>query len=408
MLNFITIIARIYGDGWKAGLGNYHQIWAVLRYLGRGVVMSLEKKCKVGVLILVLILIVGFYDLRGHSAVNNAPPAPSWYVPCFRLPSKASFCGEPVPLGSWDVRDRFDREFTIVTQSHAQVYLWLKREQRYFPWLDGMLARMGLPSDLKYVAVAESNLMSYAVSSAGATGPWQFMASTACRYGMTCNSVIDDRYDFEKSATAAFRYLKHLHDVFHNWTLAAAAYNCGEKRIEDAIKLDRSDSYYNLVLPIETERYIFRILAIKQVMEHPEKYGYYLPRGAGYRPIIFSRVRVRLPGPMPIIVAAESAGVTYRAIKVLNPELISDVIPRGNSTVRVPEGRAKRFQRGVAAWKSAWKPTYKPAFVVHRVRRGETLDSIARRYHVTRGQLCRWNHITGSKILIGQRLKIHR
>lgn len=366
--------------------------------------MPRDRTCKVGVLVLVSVLFLGFYGLRSRGAVNSAPPAPSWFVPCFRLPARANFCGEPVPLGSSDVSERLDREFTIVTQSHAQVYLWLKRERRYFPWVAQTLARMGLPDDLKYVAVAESDLTSRAVSPAGAVGPWQFMAPTACRYGMTCNAEVDDRHDFERSTVSAFEYLKHLHDVFQNWTLAAAAYNCGEKRVEAALAKDGSTSYYDLVLPQETERYVFRILAIKEVLEHPARYGYYLPKGAGYPPVLFSTVRVSLPGPMPILSAAGAAGVTYRAMKLLNPELVSDVIPRGDSTVRVPEGRAGQFTKGVAAWKAA----YKPVVLVHQVERGETLESIAHRYSTTRKELCRWNHISGDKIRIGQKLTILR
>ncbi len=366
--------------------------------------MPLERKCRVGVLILVFGLMLGFYGGGSRGAVDNGPSAPSFSVPFFKLPDKADFCGEPVVLGSSDVYERFDREFTIVTQSHAQVYLWLKRKDRYFPWADATLARMGLPGDLKYVAVAESDLMSHVVSRAGAAGPWQFMADTACRYGMTCNAGVDERYDFEKSATGAFQYLKHLHDLFHNWTLAVAAYNCGERRLETAIGQDKSDSYYSLVLPQETERYVFRILAIKEVLENPARYGYYLPKGSGYAPLLFASVRVSLPGPMPILVAAESTGATYRDIKVLNPELISDVIPRGDSTVRVPDGRAKQFEKAVASWKSAFKPTVE----VHQVLRGETLDSIAHHYNASREQLCNCNHITGNKVRIGQKLKIYR
>ena len=174
--------------------------------------MPPERKCKLGVLVLVFSLMLGFYALRGRGAVNSAPPAPSSFVPCFKLPEKAELCGEPAPLGSSDVYERFDREFTIVTQSHAQVYLWLKRKERYFPWVARLLSRMGLPLDLKYVAVAESDLVSHVVSRAGAAGPWQFMADTADRYGMTCNAAVDDRYDFERSASSAFQDLKHLHD----------------------------------------------------------------------------------------------------------------------------------------------------------------------------------------------------
>ena len=364
--------------------------------------MPLERKCRVGVLILVFVLMLGFYDGGGRGSVSSGAVAPRAFVPCFKLPAKAEFCGEPVPMGSSDVHERFDREFTIVTQSHAQVYLWLKRKERYFPWVEGLLSRMGLPGDLKYVAVAESDLMPRVVSPAGAAGPWQLMADTAGRYGMARSAVLDERYDFESSAGAAFQYLKHLHDLFHNWTLAAAAYNCGENRVKAAMEQDKSDSYYSLVLPRETERYVFRILAIKEVMENPAAYGYYLPKGTGYAPVIFAAVRVNLSVAMPITVAAESTGVTYRDIKLLNPELISDVIPKGGITVRVPEGRQKQFEKAAAAWES----THKPTVEVHVVLRGETIDSIALRCNITRGQLCKWNHIADNKVRIGQKLKI--
>jgi hypothetical protein len=325
-------------------------------------------------------------------------------VPYFDLPEKADLCSEPVPLGSADVRERFDREFTIVTQSHAQVFLWLKRTERYFPWIEKQLAARGLPDDLKYVTVAESDLITSSVSHAGAAGLWQFMASTAASYGIKQSSLIDERYDFEKSATAAFGYLKDLHDLFQNWTLAVAAYNCGEKRIQAEIGKQKAGSYYFLKLPQETERYVFRILAIKEVLRNPEKYGYHLPHGAGYPPIIFEKVNVNLPGPMPIEAAAQAAGVTYRELKVLNPCLISEVLPTGGLAIRVPEGSAKRFETGVEIWKS----TFKPTLLVHKVSRGETLGSIAVKYSLSKQQICGWNNIASDKVRIGQKLKIYR
>jgi soluble lytic murein transglycosylase-like protein len=347
---------------------------------------------------------MGFYGAGGWGGVDSRPPDVTWVVPYFGLPEKAELCGEAVPLGSADVRERLDREFTIVTQSHAQVYLWLKRTERYFPWIEKQLASRGLPDDLKYVAVAESDLMPWAVSHAGAVGPWQFMADTATSYGITQSAAIDERYDFEKSAVAAFGYLKDLHDMFQNWAVALAAFNCGERRMEVEIGKQKVNSYYFLKLPQETERYVFRILAIKEVLEHPEKYGYHLPKGAGYQPIIFESVKVDLPGPMPIAVAAESAGATYRELKVLNPCLVSDVIPKGDLTIRVPEGSGKRFEKEVEVWKS----TFKPSVVVHKVSRGDTLDSIAQKYNSTRQQICIWNHIAGNRIRVGQTLKIYR
>ncbi len=366
--------------------------------------MPLERKCRLGVLVLVVVMMLGFYGAGGWGEIDSKPAATAWLVPYFELPARAELCGEVVPLGSADVRERFDREFTIVTQSHAQVYLWLKRMERYFPWIEKQLASRGLPDDLKYVTVAESDLMASAVSHSGAAGPWQFMANTASCYGMAQSTAIDERYDFEKSATAAFRYLKDLHDLFQNWALSVAAYNCGESRIQTEIVKQRTNSYYSLKLPLETERYVFRILAIKEVLSNPEKYGYHLPKGAGYQPVIFEKVKIQLPGPMPIAAAAESAGVTYRELKMLNPCFVSDVIPKGELTVRVPEGRVKRFEKGVETWASAFKPT----LLVHKVSRGETLDSIALKYNSTRQQICGWNKIAGNKVKVGQTLKIYR
>ncbi len=313
--------------------------------------MPLERKCRLGVLVLVFFLILGSYGAGSQGGVGPGPPNVAWSVPYFDLPEKAELCGEPAPLQSADVRERFDREFTIVTQSHAQVYLWLKRTERYFPWIEKELASRGLPDDLKYLAVAESDLMGSAVSHAGAAGPWQFMANTAATYGISESTAVDERYDFEKAASAAFKYLKDLHDSFQNWTLAVAAYNCGERRIREEIEKQDENLYYSLKLPQETERYVFRILAIKEVLVDPGKYGYHLPGGAGYQPIIFERVNINLPGQMPIVAAAKCAGITYREFKTLNPFLVSDVIPQGDQALRVPEGRAKQFEKEVELWK---------------------------------------------------------
>jgi soluble lytic murein transglycosylase-like protein len=349
-------------------------------------------------------MMVGSYGFGSLGGVDPRQPAAAWSLPYFELPEKAELCGEPMPLQFADVRERFDREFTIVTQSHAQVYLWLKRMERYFPWIEKQLASRGLPDDLKYLAVAESDLMGSAVSHAGAAGPWQFMAGTATNYGIVQCTAVDERYDFEKAASSAFKYLKDLHDLFQNWTLAVAAYNCGERRIQDEIERQKINRYYALRLPQETERYVFRILAIKEVLGNPEKYGYYLPKGAGYRPIICERANLSLPAQMPIIAAANCAGITYREFKILNPSLISDVIPQGDITVRVPEGMAKQFEKEVELWKS----TCKPSVLLHKVSQGETLSAIAHKYNSTESEICAWNNIAKNKIRIGQKLKIYR
>jgi hypothetical protein len=368
--------------------------------------MPIERRCRVGILTLVLLLWLGCIGAGSSGGVDSKPalPLPVAVVPYFQIPEQSDLCGEPVPLRVAEVRERFDREFTIIVNSHAQVYLWLKRKERYFPWIEKLLASQGLPDDLKFVAVAESDLMPSAVSHAGAAGPWQFMAATACNFGMTQSGAIDDRYDFEVAASGALKYLKGLSGIFQNWTLAVASYNCGEKRVQDEMKKQKANNFYFLKLPQETERYIFRILAIKEVLSNPEKYGYYLPKGEGYQPRAVDRVSIKLPGPLPIMGAAEAGGISFREFKVLNPCFISDIIPKGEFTVKVPEGKGKDFETRIAEWKAA----YKPALLVHKVAKGETISAIAIKYKTTDQDISSWNNITSNKIRPGQLLKIYQ
>lgn len=340
----------------------------------------------------------------GPSALAQAvvPESGVFPIPYYPPPSKMELCGEPVPIHIEDVRERFDREFTIVVYSHAQVFLWLKRKERYFPWLEKQLAQSGLPDDLKYVAVAESDLLALAASPAGAVGPWQFIASTGSRYGLSQNRQVDERHDFDRSTQGAFAYLKELHGTFQNWTLAIAAYNCGENRVISEMSKQKANDYYSLKLPLETERYVFRILAIKELLRSPEKYGYSLPRGAGYPVQNLDRVSMNLPNALPLLMLAEAAGISFREFKRLNPSYISDEIPAGDHVFKVPAGKGKEFQARVEAFKSSYAPT----FSYHTVSKGETLFGIASRYSVSAEDVRKWNNLTDTKVKIGQNLKI--
>jgi len=359
-----------------------------------------------------LIIVIGLTLLFGagylREAIWGQSPGPTttipYVVPYFAPPEQLELCGETVPLDVPDVRERLDREFTIVVYSHAQVYLWLKRMQRYFPWLEKEIARNGLPSDLKYVAVAESDLQVSASSPAGAVGPWQFMRGTGASYGLGLSEAIDERRDFEMSSQCAFRYLRDLRELFQNWTLAVAGYNCGEKRVQDEMKRQKVSSYYSLKLPAETERYVFRILAIKEVLSHPEKYGYFLPEGAGYPGIVAERVNVVAPCPVPVQTVAELAGVTYRDFKNLNPALVSDILPEGSHTLKVPGEKGKEFCNRFEAFKAGAQPNA----VLHKVEKGETLSGIAAHYGVSTSSLQEWNGLKGDKVRLGQVLKIIR
>jgi len=188
--------------------------------------------------------------------VYQGPVVVTYYPP----PRKIDLCGEPVPLEQQDIMERFDKEFTLVVYNHAQVYRWLKRKDRLFPAIEDSLRRLKLPEDLKYVALAESEPPLSA----------QDRRKSA-----------DMRYDFASSPESALQYLGDLYNSFKSWPLAIAAFSYGEKRLMDETRAQGVKDYYHMILPLETERYVFRILAIKAVMSDPMRYGYEQPKGGG-------------------------------------------------------------------------------------------------------------------------------
>jgi membrane-bound lytic murein transglycosylase D len=190
-----------------------------------------------------------------HRPVNQGPVTASYYPP-----PKIDFCGEPVPLENQDVFERFDKEFTLVVYNHAQVYWWLKHKERYFPRFEEGLRRLNLPDDLKYVAIAEIEPQLNAPAK---------------------RKSVETGYDFRISPDSAFLHLGDLYRNFNSWSCAIAAYNCGEKCVMDESRAQGVRDCYQMVLPQETERYVFRILAIKAVLSDPARYGYELPKTAG-------------------------------------------------------------------------------------------------------------------------------
>lgn len=368
--------------------------------------MSKEKNRRIiASTVLCFLVGLGLWPNLGWARTETKSKTPPVVVPYFEPPKHAELCGEPAPLHNPDVWERFDREFTIVVYSHAQVYLWLKRMERYFPWIEQRLKQQHLPEDLKWVAVAESDLLYTSYSPAGAAGPWQFISSTGRNYGLDQSNYIDERHDFEMATESAFRYLRDLHDMFQNWTLAIAAYNCGEGRVKQALRNQKAGGYYSLKLPLETERYILRIIAIKEVLSHPERYGYRLPKGAGYPVIRVDRVNAKFSNPVAIQSVAEAADMTYREFKILNPAFKTDTIPSGSYTIKVHEGRGKVLKSRLASIKPKYVPP-KQKVIYHKVKKGETLSGVARRYKVTLSQLRKWNGMKKDTIRIGQSLKI--
>lgn len=235
------------------------------------------------------------------------------------IPTTLDFAGEVVPLQEADVRERIDRELLVNTYWHSNTLLSLKRANRWFPLIEPILERNGVPNDFKYLALIESGLTNV-ISPAGATGYWQFMPGAAVEYGLEVNDQVDERYHVEKSTEAACKYLLEAKQKFGTWTMAAASYNMGMNGTTTQINRQRQGSYYDLMLVEETARYVFRMLAMKEILSNLSEYGFHISPDDLYPPEEF--VTEEVTADIPDLVAyAESKQITYRKLKLLNPWL---------------------------------------------------------------------------------------
>ena len=235
------------------------------------------------------------------------------------LPLEIDFAGEKAPLNIADVRERLDREMVINTNLHSTTTLILKRANRAFPIIEPILKKYGVPDDFKYLAVIESGLANV-VSPAGARGVWQFMPETAKEKGMEVNDFVDERYHLEKSTEAACRYLLDAKNKFGNWTLAAAAYNGGMGGVNKQITNQQVTDYYDLLLTEETSRYVFRILALKEIMKNTSRYGFEIPNEQLYHPIEVKKIEVDST-ITDLATFAKNQGINYKILKLHNPWL---------------------------------------------------------------------------------------
>lgn len=235
------------------------------------------------------------------------------------FPTEVDFAGEKTPLQITDVRERLDRELLINANLDATTALIIKRANRVFPIIEPILAKYGVPDDFKYLAVIESGLVN-AVSSAGARGVWQFMPETAKEKGMEVNDIVDERYHLEKSTEAACRYLLAAKEKFGSWTLAAASYNGGMNGITKRIEEQKVTNYYDLGLTEETSRYVFRILALKEIMRQPAKYGFNIYPSDLYTQIPTKKVAVD-SSITDLTGFAIAQGINYKILKIHNPWL---------------------------------------------------------------------------------------
>lgn len=262
--------------------------------------------------------------LLGHSVIDTEQQSVKSEVPyCVTspvVPDKINFAGQDVDLTRYDLRERMDREQLAFTYMHSTTMLTIKRANRFFPLIEPILKENGVPDDLKYLAVIESNLNPLARSSAGAAGMWQFMQTTGREYGLEVNTNVDERYHVEKATRAACKYLKDAYQKYGDWLSVAASYNGGQGRISTELKRQLADRATDLWLVEETSRYMFRLLAAKAIISAPQRYGFLLKREQLYPPIPCTETSVDTAID-DLAQYARSQGITYAQLKDANPWL---------------------------------------------------------------------------------------
>ena len=258
-----------------------------------------------------------------------------------KLKSSYNLAGEELPLDNFDVRERLDRELNVNTFWQSSTILNIKNAAKFFPVIEPILKEQGIPEDFKYLAVAESALRN-ATSSSGAKGFWQFLPAAAREMGLEVNKDIDERYNLELATRAACGYIRKNFKRFGSWTKAAAAYNTGPTRLARELEAQNESDYYNLNLSEETMRYVFRIVALKEIMSYPEDFGFniqqedlYEPRTDVYRILVDYQID-------NLAEFAHKYGISYRMLKVYNPWMRTDRLPNKSKKeyiIHVPKNK---------------------------------------------------------------------
>jgi membrane-bound lytic murein transglycosylase D len=326
-------------------------------------------------------------------------------ISALKLEAPVLLCNEPVPVNDPNARERFEKEMLVALGNRPQVILWLKRTTRYFPYIERVLSENGLPDDIKYLAIAESALRMHAGSPKGAMGVWQLMPQTARKYGLVVDDNTDERRNLFLSTPAVVNYLKVLYDRFGSWSLSLAAYNMGEEGLEAEILEQGVSNYYRLYLPLETQRFVFRILAIKRIVDAPRNHGFALSPADHYAPMAYSTVRINAFKELPLRLIANAAKTDFKTIKDFNPELRGHYLTAGTRSVNIPGDGEAGFQVRLSALIEADDKIRSQR--VYVVKAGDSLSGIAQKFEVPLAALLIWNRIDLAKAIHpGQRLVI--
>lgn len=275
-------------------------------------------------MLMLLVILIKIFNFSSDDTVTDEDYR-SYFTSNYKvfgitIPKDINFCGEKIPIEDFTVREALERELLVNTYWQSQTILLHKRAARWFPVIEPILAKYGVPDDMKYVALAESGLTN-AVSPQKATGFWQLMESTANHYGLEVNNEIDERYNVEKATEVACQVLLDAYKRYGNWTLAAASYNLGMGGIDKQIEKQKTNSYYNMYLNDETARYVYRIVALKEIISRPKSYGYHLRKQDLYPPIPVTKVSVD-SSISDLAAFAIGKGTSFKILKTLNPWLL--------------------------------------------------------------------------------------
>jgi len=304
----------------------------MIRKKSWGIVLSIIVILNIGI---VALLITG--TTANEESDGAALKTPAAFA-AVEIPDSVVFAGEPVPLWRFDVREALDRELLVNSYFHSQTIRYIKMAPRYFSMIEPILKEKGVPDDFKYLAVAESGFNPRAVSPARAVGLWQFLQGTGRDYGLEINGEVDERYHVEKSTYAACDYLLDSYERYGSWAIVAAAFNAGNRGVQRQMERQKNVSYYDLLFGEETSRYVFRIIALKLIMENPEKYNFLIAEEEKY-PLVQTR-DVEISGKVEDFADfALEQGINYKLLKDFNPWLRDNFLTNSGGkkyTVKIP------------------------------------------------------------------------
>lgn len=365
-----------------------------------------------GILLLVSIIKIFTYSFSDSISDVNYEDYfnTSYKVFSIRIPKNLNFAGEKTPIRDFSVREAMERELVINTYWQSQTLLLHKRANRWFPVIEPILKKHDIPEDFKYIPLIESQLTNV-VSPQGATGFWQLVEPTAKQYGLEISEDVDERYNVVKSTEAACKYFKEAYKQFHNWTLVAASYNLGMTGIQSQLNRQKVSSYYDVLLTEETARYIYRLLAMKEIISRPKVYGFILRKKDLY-PVIPTKKIVIDSSIRSLADFAIKEGINYKYLKLFNPWLRTGALSNPEKKkyiIEVPKNGNKFYDldgnyygSDVMTAKDSVNLVVEPPLkadstshksIIHIVKEGETLESIAKIYNSNPEELKVWNNL---------------